>query len=76
MNIPSRFSELFDKLNCCVIVPTYNNAASLGEVLKGVLALTQDVIVVNDGSTDDTATILEGFNIPHLIQYPINQGKG
>ncbi len=69
-------NPLFQELQCCVIVPTYNNAHTLAEVLKKVLDMTSHVIVVNDGSTDETETILKSFAGLHLHSYPINTGKG
>ena len=43
------------------IVPAYNEAATLGEVLRRVEALDLDkqIVVVDDGSTDDTPRLLE-----------------
>ena len=43
------------------IVPAYNEAATIGEVLARVEALDLDkqVVVVDDGSTDDTPRLLE-----------------
>lgn len=46
------------ELKCCVIIPTYNNAGTLDEVIRGVMEYTGDIIVVNDGSTDETSEIL------------------
>ena len=45
----------------CVIIPTYNNQRTLKSVIDGVLNYSSgnDVIVINDGSTDDTSNILE-----------------
>ncbi|TDX02270.1 glycosyltransferase family 2 protein [Dinghuibacter silviterrae] len=60
----------------CVIVPTYNNAATLGDVLRGLLTHTPHILVVNDGSTDDTAHLLEAFPDVALVSYPRNRGKG
>ena len=41
-----------------VIVPTYNNAGTLENVLRRILAQDLPVLVVNDGCTDDTPEIL------------------
>ena len=61
----------------CVIVPTYNNAATLREVLDRILAVHRPVIVVNDGSTDATADILAGFgNSVEVVTHAVNRGKG
>lgn len=58
------------------IVPAYNEAASIGEVLERVAALGLDaqVIVVDDGSADATAEIAERHGA-HVIRQP-NRGKG
>ncbi|RKW52667.1 MAG: glycosyltransferase, partial [Prevotella sp.] len=41
----------------CVVIPTYNNATTLASVVRGVAQHTPNIIVVNDGSTDDTAQL-------------------
>ena len=68
-------TELSD-LKCCVLIPTYNNEKTLQKVIESVLVYTSDIIIINDGSTDSTSTILENF--PSLIQihFPMNKGKG
>ncbi len=63
-------------MNWCVIVPTYNNEKTLGQVLQGILQVTGNVIVVNDGSTDQTENILRKYNQVHVVGYPDNRGKG
>lgn len=69
--------EVFKKLNCCVIIPTYNNAGTLKKVLEEVLNYTDDVIVINDGATDQTAQILEEFkDAVQIIRHEQNSGKG
>ena len=61
----------------CVIIPTYNNAGTIVQVISDVTAYCQDVIVVNDGSTDETADILQRLTVPvTLVSYPRNKGKG
>lgn len=70
------YESLFQKHNACVLIPTYNNAGTLADVLQNVLAFTSRVLVVNDGSTDNTSDILK--NIPQVtaIEYSPNRGKG
>jgi glycosyltransferase involved in cell wall biosynthesis len=53
-----------------VVVCSHNGAATIGDCLEGIAALDYpdyEAIVVDDGSTDDTAEIAEGFGV-HLIR--------
>lgn len=59
-----------------IVIPTYNNGGTLAQVLTDVLAYSFPVIVVNDGSTDQTAEVLKGFPGIRVISYPSNRGKG
>ena len=68
--------QKFTELNCCIIIPTYNNDHALREVIEGVLPYTDHVIVVNDGSTDQTMSILDSFPVVQKINIPVNTGKG
>lgn len=69
-------SENFKILKCCVIIPTYNNYTTLQKIIEGVLTYTDDVIVVNDGSTDSTSEILVQFPQIQQIHLSRNKGKG
>jgi len=60
----------------CVIIPTYNNAKTIGEVISGTLQICKDVFVVNDGSTDETSEVLESINCIKTVSYTQNKGKG
>ena len=60
----------------CVVIPTYNNAGTLASVVQQTLEQCDDVFVVNDGSTDDTAQILSAFPQVTVVSYPQNKGKG
>lgn len=60
-----------------VVIPCYNAASFLGETLRSVLAQTQpprEVIVVDDGSTDDSARIAESFGPPVRVLRQANGG--
>lgn len=61
----------------CVIIPTYNNATTIRRVIEDVEKHCSSIIVVNDGSTDDTAAILQSIPSPiEVVSYPDNRGKG
>ncbi|WP_373519604.1 DUF2062 domain-containing protein [Pricia sp.] len=64
------------QLKCCILIPTYNNAGTLARVLDGVLAVTKNNVVVNDGATDATMEILANYPLVHQIHLPNNKGKG
>ena len=60
----------------CVIIPTYNNHATIRRVVSDVLLYCHDVIVVNDGSTDGTKEILDTLPAIQVVSYEKNRGKG
>ncbi|MEI6765869.1 MAG: DUF2062 domain-containing protein [Bacteroidota bacterium] len=65
-----------ERLCCVVIIPTFNNAASLAAVIEGVKNYTDNILVVNDGSTDGTAALLNDIAGIHVIAWSANKGKG
>ncbi|TDE54986.1 DUF2062 domain-containing protein [Flavobacterium sp. GT3P67] len=65
-----------NRLKVCVIVPTYNNCKTVKRVLDSILHYTSNIIIVNDGSTDETARILEDYTQLVQIYFPENSGKG
>lgn len=66
----------FKNYKCCVIIPTYNNQNTLQRVLDGVVKFTDAIIVVNDGSTQETSDILSKYPQIDHIKKPKNTGKG
>jgi len=66
-----------------IVIPAYNEAESIGALLKLIAAIPteslgfdKEIIVVDDGSKDDTGKIAAGFpGVKVLTQAP-NQGKG
>lgn len=59
-----------------IIIPVYNHGRQIGEVLRQTLQLGLPVFVVNDGSTDTTAEILEAMSGINVLHHPVNRGKG
>ncbi|WP_026727260.1 DUF2062 domain-containing protein [Flavobacterium denitrificans] len=68
--------DLLNSTSFCVIVPTYNNQKTLKKVLDSILEFTSNVIIVNDGSTDETSQILKHYSQLTQIHHPKNIGKG
>ena len=68
--------ERISKLKTCVIIPTYNNHKTLQRVIDGVLNFTNDIVIVNDGSTDTTTEILQSYSHLTVVTIEKNQGKG
>ncbi len=65
-----------------IIIPVYNEEATVGEVLQRVFAVKLDgwkkqIIVVDDGSTDKTRQILSSWQKKATVIFQLkNQGKG
>jgi glycosyltransferase involved in cell wall biosynthesis len=70
------FKEKFKQYKCCVLIPTYNNCQTLQHVIDSVSEYTDDIIIVNDGSTDETADILSRNDHYQVLHHSVNQGKG
>jgi dolichol-phosphate mannosyltransferase len=61
-----------------VLIPTYNEAESIGILLKDLLVLDVDIIVIDDDSPDKTAQIVQSYesNRIKLIQHGAKNGIG
>ena len=64
-----------DPRHICAVIPTFNNGGTVADVVRGVLRQGLPVILVDDGSVDDTARKLEGLDIKY-IRHEKNRGKG
>lgn len=75
----SKYSDLRTIMHeraICVIIPTYNNGGTIGRVVDEALLYCDDIIVVNDGSDDTTASILSSKKGIDVVAYERNRGKG
>src|SRR5438045_1703530 len=62
-----------------VIIPTYNRAQRVPIAIRSALAQTYpavEVVVVNDGSTDETAEVLDTFGTQIVAVHQANRGLG
>jgi len=75
MTLPDVQNAISEK-KICILIPTYNNEKTLKRVIDGVLDYTENIIAVNDGSTDTTPHILAQYPQITVITLAENQGKG
>jgi glycosyltransferase involved in cell wall biosynthesis len=59
----------------CVVIPAYNAAGTIRQVLAETLQSGLPILLVNDGSVDSTVAGIEGLPVT-LLNHEINRGKG
>ena len=59
----------------CILIPAYNARSTLRPVVVECLMHGLTVVVVDDGSSDDTAAVLDGLPV-NLLRHDLNRGKG
>lgn len=62
-------------MKICAIIPAFNEAGSILEVIKGVQGFGVEAIVVDDGSSDETSLIAEKQGCD-IIRHNTRSGKG
>jgi len=62
-------------MRTCVIIPTYNEAKSIAGLVKEVRQREMDVLVIDDGSKDDTFSIAQSYGAT-VLRNQVNEGKG
>lgn len=58
------------------VIPVYNHAGTVPQVVKDAQALGYPVFVVDDGSTDSTYERIQGIKGIQVLRHEQNQGKG
>jgi glycosyltransferase involved in cell wall biosynthesis len=64
-----------EKIKPLIVIPVYNHAGTLREVVTRALDVCGDVLVVDDGSTDGSEEVLKDLPV-RFIRHPQNRGKG
>ena len=61
-----------------IVIPAYNEAVGIGSVLNMLekLELDSEIIVVDDGSHDETSNVVGQYDRVRLIRHPYNLGNG
>lgn len=62
-------------MKVCIIIPAYNESAAIANLLKQIIQQDREVVVIDDGSTDNTAQISQECGAI-VLRNPRNQGKG
>lgn len=64
-----------DQADVAVVVPAFNEAATIAKLVKEILAYSQHIIVVDDASSDGTGALLAALPVT-VLRHDVNQGKG
>lgn len=67
-----------DKNHTLIIIPAFNEAATISDLITELKTTSSDwdILVVNDGSTDNTSQIAKDTGIAEVIDLPYNLGIG
>ncbi|UOY94238.1 glycosyltransferase family 2 protein [Ectobacillus sp. JY-23] len=69
------------KQRVIIFLPAHNEEASIAEVLRRIPRHFDDkvvveVLVIDDGSTDQTVSVAKAAGADHIVSFPVNQGLG
>ncbi len=62
-------------MHVCLLLPAYNEAKTIGQVVREASEFVNDILVIDDGSVDKTAQIAEEAS-GKVIKHSTNLGKG
>jgi len=62
-------------MKTCILIPGYNESRMIGQVVTNARKIIDDVVVIDDGSRDNTAQIAQDAGA-YVIKHEVNKGKG
>lgn len=65
-----------DPNDIAIVIPVYNEEDTIEQVISGCRQFSNHIVVINDGSTDNTSKILSKTADIHLLTHRRNQGLG
>ena len=66
--------RLEEKDRICIVIPTLNEALTLGEIIRGAQPYAGEIMVVDGHSTDKTAEVAASFGVRVILDH--KKGKG
>nr|MDT0527118.1 glycosyltransferase [Streptomyces sp. DSM 41633] len=69
MPIDMRFQDVW------IVIPAFNEASIIGDVITDVRSVFPNVVCVDDGSRDGTADLAVRAGA-HVVPHPVNHGQG
>ena len=77
MNMTGSLQGRMERTRTCVLLPTYNNKATLADIIARIRVLAgPHLLVIDDGSTDGSPGLLAGLGNVEVLRNEPNQGKG
>lgn len=64
------------ELRACILIPTFDNGATVGDVVRRAQGTGLPVLVIDDGSRDGTREVLAAIQGLVVERFPANRGKG
>ncbi len=62
-------------MKICLLLPAYNESQTIGHIISQARIYIESIIVIDDGSSDNTAQIAREQNVV-VLQHEVNRGKG
>ena len=75
INTPDFDISRADHPDVWIIIPAYNEATVIGDVVADVRSVFAHVVCVDDGSPDDTGELALKAGA-HVVRHPVNLGQG